>query len=151
MTWMMAAGATAATGGTIFSSASQVWANTPKRGGRLVCAGDQHGPADTLDPILCTASVDYWRGRMFYGKLVRLKADLSWEPELAEEVLVNADATKWTFKIRKGVEFLFFLFNTFVEGCHKNLHNCDFSCVFMTKGWTDRYITLKICSLFYDR
>ena len=46
MTWMMAAGATAATGGAIFSSASEVWANTPKRGGRLVCAGDQHGPAD---------------------------------------------------------------------------------------------------------
>ena len=42
---------------------------------------------------------------MFYGKLVRLKADLSWEPELAEEVLVNSSATKWTFKIRKGVEF----------------------------------------------
>ena len=105
MTWMMAAGATATTGGAIFSSASEVWASTPKRGGRLVCAGDQHGPADTLDPILCTASVDYWRGRMFYGKLVRLKADLSWEPELAEEVLVNASATKWTFKIRKGVEF----------------------------------------------
>ena len=105
MTWMMAAGATATTGGAIFGSASQVWASTPKRGGRLVCAGDQHGPADTLDPILCTASVDYWRGRMFYGNLVRLKADLSWEPELAEEVLVNSDATKWTFKLRKGVEF----------------------------------------------
>jgi peptide/nickel transport system substrate-binding protein len=42
---------------------------------------------------------------MFYGKLVRLKDDLSWEPELAEEVLVNSDATKWTFKLRKGVEF----------------------------------------------
>ena len=105
MTWMMAAGATATTGGAIFGSASQVWASTPKRGGRLGCAGDQHGPADTLDPILCTASVDYWRGRMFYGNLVRLKADLSWEPELAEEVLVNSDATKWTFKLRKGVEF----------------------------------------------
>ena len=105
MTWMMAAGATATTGGAIFGSASQVLASTPKRGGRLVCAGDQHDPADTLDPILCTASVDYWRGRMFYGNLVRLKADLSWEPELAEEVLVNSDATKWTFKLRKGVEF----------------------------------------------
>ena len=45
MTWMMAAGATATTGGAIFGSASQVWASTPKRGGRLVCAGDQHGPA----------------------------------------------------------------------------------------------------------
>lgn len=105
MTWMTAAGASLTTAGAIFSGASTAWAATPKRGGRLVCAGDQHGPADTLDPILCTASVDYWRGRMFYGKLVRLKDDLSWEPELAEEVLVNSDATKWTFKLRKGVEF----------------------------------------------
>ena len=43
---------------------------------------------------------------MFYGNLVRLKADLSWEPELAEEVLVNSDATKWTFKLEKVLNFI---------------------------------------------
>ncbi len=103
--WMMAAGASAAAAGTVFGSASEAWANTPKSGGKMILAGDQHGPADTLDPALYTAAIDYFRGRMFYGSLTRLTANLSYEPELAEEVLSNDDATEWTFKIRKGVEF----------------------------------------------
>ena len=105
MGWMMAAGASAAAAGTVFGSASEAWANTPKKGGKMILAGDQHGPADTLDPALYTAAIDYFRGRMFYGSLTRLTANLSYEPELAEEVLSNDDATEWTFKIRKGVEF----------------------------------------------
>lgn len=105
MAWMMAAGATAAAAGSVFSGAKHAWAETPKKGGRLVVAGDQHGPADTLDPTQYTAAIDYFRGRMFYGSLVRLQPDLSYTPELAEEVLSNDGATEWTFKIRKGVEF----------------------------------------------
>ncbi len=105
MSWMMAAGATAAAAGSVFSGASTAWAETPKAGGKLVLAGDQHGPADTLDPALATAAIDYFRHRMFYGSLTRLTDELSYEPELAEEVLSNDDATEWTFKIRKGVEF----------------------------------------------
>ena len=50
MHYMMAAGATAAASGTLFTGVSDAWANTPKRGGRVVFAGDQHGPNDT--PIL---------------------------------------------------------------------------------------------------
>ena len=87
MTWMMLLEQQRQQVELFLGALTRFW-QVPKRGGRLVCAGDQHGPADThFDPILCTASVDYWRGRMFYGNLVRLKADLSWEPELAEEVL----------------------------------------------------------------
>ena len=105
MHYMMAAGATAAASGTLFTGVSDAWANTPKRGGRVVFAGDQHGPNDTLDPALFTSAVDYFRGRMYYGSLTRLTKNLSYEPELAEEVLSNDSATEWTFKIRKGVEF----------------------------------------------
>ena len=105
MHYMMAAGATAAASGTLFTGISDVWANTPKRGGRVVLAGDQHGPADTLDPAIFTAAIDYFRGRMFYGSLTQLTQSLSYEPELAEEVISNSDATEWTFKLRKGVEF----------------------------------------------
>ena len=105
MHYMMAAGATAAASGTLFTGVSDVWANTPKRGGRVVFAGDQHGPNDTLDPALFTSAVDYFRGRMYYGSLTRLTQNLGYEPELAEEVLSNDSATEWTFKIRKGVEF----------------------------------------------
>ena len=105
MGWMMAAGATATAAGSVFTGARDAWAATPKRGGKLTFAIDVHGPEDTLDPALYLATIDYFRGRMFYGSLVRLKDDLSWEPELAEMVDSNADATEWTFKLRKGVEF----------------------------------------------
>ncbi len=83
MGWMMAAGATVATAGSVFTGASAALAATPKRGGKLIAAGDQHGPKDTLDPILVTAAIDYFRQRMFYNKLVRLKDDLIWEPDVA--------------------------------------------------------------------
>lgn len=105
MGWLMAAGATAAASGTIFGTAKDAWAATPKRGGRLILAEGQTGPNDTLDPIAFTSSIDYCRGRMFYGSLTQLTKNLGYEPELAEEVLSNDDATQWTFKIRKGIEF----------------------------------------------
>lgn len=103
--YFMASGATLAASGALFGSATQALAETPKRGGRLVMVGDQHGPNDTLDPALFTSTVDYFRGRMYYGSLTRLTDSLGYEPELAEEIISNADATVWTFKIRKGVEF----------------------------------------------
>ena len=103
--YMMAAGATFAASGAIFDGVAHAAAHTPKRGGKLIMAADQHGPNDTLDPQLFTSSADYFRGRMFYGSLTRLTDTLGYEPELAEEVMSNADATVWTFKIRKGVEF----------------------------------------------
>ena len=103
MGWLIASGATIASAGSIVTAATEVLAATPKKGGRLIMAGDQHGPNDTLDPALYTSAVDYFRGRMFYGSLTRLTPELSYEPELAEEVISNKDATEWTFKIRKGV------------------------------------------------
>ncbi len=105
MGWLMAAGATATASSTVFGGMSKAWAATPKKGGKLIMAADQHGPNDTLDPALYTSAADYFRGRMYYGSLTRLTSDLSYEPELAEEILSNDDATEWTFKIRKGVEF----------------------------------------------
>ena len=103
--YFMASGATLAASGLLFGSASKAIAETPKTGGRLVMAGDQHGPADTLDPALYTSALDYFRGRMYYGSLTRLTDSLGYEPELAEEVISNDDATVWTFRLRKGVEF----------------------------------------------
>lgn len=100
-----AAGATATASGALFAGIGDALAATPKKGGRLVIASDQHGPADTLDPALYTATIDYFRGRMFYGSLTRLTENLGYEPELAEEVLSSDDAMTWTFKIRKGIEF----------------------------------------------
>lgn len=102
---LMATGLTVTASGLIVGGATQALANTPKRGGVLKFAVDSHGPDDQLDPAGYRATVDYFRGRMFFGSLTRLQDDLSYAPELAEEIIPNADATQWTFKLRKGVEF----------------------------------------------
>ncbi|MEM6312406.1 MAG: ABC transporter substrate-binding protein, partial [Pseudomonadota bacterium] len=105
MKMLMASGLTVTASGLIVGSAQQAIANTPKRGGRLKMAIDSHGPDDQLDPANYRATVDYFRGRMFYGSLTRLQDDLSYAPELAEEVIPNDNATEWTFKLKQGVEF----------------------------------------------
>ncbi len=105
LTWMMAAGVTAATAGNLFTQAGSVMAATPKKGGSLTFASDLHGPPDTLDPGLNTSTIDYTRGRSHYNSLCQANDDLSTRPELAEEYSSNANATEWTFKLRKGVKF----------------------------------------------
>ena len=105
MGWLIAMGATAGSAGSIIGSATQAIAATPKKGGSLRFAWDQHGPADTLDPTLYTNNLDYVRGRTIYGSLTRIVSDLSAEPELAESFEPNANATEWVFKLRKDVEW----------------------------------------------
>jgi len=105
LTWMMAAGVTAATAGNLFTQAGSVLAATPKKGGKLIFASDLHGPPDTLDPGLNTSTIDYTRGRSHYNSLCQINDDLSTRPELAEEYSSNANATEWTFKLRKDVRF----------------------------------------------
>ncbi len=105
ITWMAAAGITAATAGNLFTQAGAVMAATPKKGGKIVYSADLHGPSDTLDPGLNTSNIDYVRGRSNYNGLCQINEDLTPRPELAEEFSANADNSEWTFKIRKGVKF----------------------------------------------
>ena len=105
MTWLTATGITLASAGSIFTSAKTAMAATPKRGGKLRCASTQHGPADTLDPTLYSAGIDYTRGRIHYNSLVQYNEQLIPQPELAEEFSSNDALTEWTFKIRKDVAF----------------------------------------------
>ena len=105
MGWLMASGVTVAAAGSIAAGASQALAATPKKGGLVRLASNLHGPSDTLDPILFTQSIDYGRGRMIYNNLVRFNEDLTVGPELATGWEANADATEWTFTLRKDVEW----------------------------------------------
>ncbi len=89
----------------LLTDGKAVIAATPKKGGSLRCASNLHGPNDTLDPILCTSSIDYMRGRATYNSLIQLADDLAPQPELAETFEPNSNATEWTFKIREGVTF----------------------------------------------
>lgn len=89
----------------ILYSGSVAIAATPKKGGSVRCASNIHGPNDTFDPRLFTSTVDYMRGRATYNGLCQLSDTLVPEPELATSFESNSDATEWTFKIRKGVDF----------------------------------------------
>ncbi len=105
MKMIMAGGVTAATAQQIFSDQQAAVAATPKQGGTVVAAMNLHGPDDQLDPALFTSQMDYTRGRVTYNNLTQLDGDLTPQPELAESFGANANATEWTFKIRKGVKF----------------------------------------------
>lgn len=104
MAAMGALGVTATAAGGLMTSASAL-AATPQRGGSVIFASNLHGPDDTLDPILGTSTIDYTRANTSYNGLIQVWNDMSLHPELAEEWSVNSNATEYTFKIRKGVEF----------------------------------------------
>jgi peptide/nickel transport system substrate-binding protein len=80
-------------------------AETPRRGGRLRAAMSTQSAADALDPAKFSAGIDIGRGYQFYNLLVRMDAALEPQPELAESFESNGDATRWTFKLRRGVTF----------------------------------------------
>ena len=102
---IMACGFTAVAAHHIFTGGQAAVAMTPKKGGVLRMASNLHGPDDQLDPILFTSAIDFTRGRVLYNGLTQLDADLTPQHELAQEYSPNANATEWTFKIRKGVRF----------------------------------------------
>ena len=104
LTAMSALGVSAVAAEGYLSSASAL-AATPRKGGSVVFANNLHGPDDQMDPMLFTSGIDYTRGRATYNNLTQILDDMTLHPELAEEWSVNSDATEFTFKIRKGVEF----------------------------------------------
>ena len=101
---MSALGFSATAAGGLLTSAGAL-AMTPKKGGTARYANNIHGPDDQMDPIVFTSGIDYARGRVTYNGLVQIRDNMVLAPELAEEWSVSADATEYTFKIRKGVTF----------------------------------------------
>ena len=101
---MSALGLSATAAGSFLTSATAL-AATPKKGGLVRCAMNLHGPDDQMDPIVFTSGIDYTRGRATYNNLIQMLDGMSLHPELAEEWTPNGDATEFTFKIRKGVEW----------------------------------------------
>ena len=101
---MSALGVSAAAASGFLTSARAI-AATPKKGGTARFASNLHGPDDQMDPIVFTSAIDYTRGRATYNGLIQIRDNMALAPELAEEWSPNQDATEFTFKIRKGVEF----------------------------------------------
>jgi peptide/nickel transport system substrate-binding protein len=102
---MAVTGVSMATAQNLLSTGGEAMAQTPKKGGSVRMASNLHGPDDQLNPPLFTSTIDYTRGRATYNSLIQHSNDLVPQPELAESFESNGDATEWTFKIRKGVEF----------------------------------------------
>ncbi len=76
----------------------------PKIGGRIRVASVSSSVADTLDPAKGSLSTDYVRHYMLYSGLTQYDASLAAQPALAEH-FDDQDATLWTFKLRRGVQF----------------------------------------------
>ncbi len=105
MGMMAATGLTMAAAGSLVTAASDAIAATPKKGGSVKFASSLHGPDDSMVPASFTSNIDYCRGRAQFNSLVQLNDAIVPQPELAEEFGTNADATEWTFKLRKDVTF----------------------------------------------
>lgn len=104
ITRAVAAGATIATAKALW--ADKAAASSPKKGGIGRIAFATSSPQDTLDPIKVESSVDASRCQQLYNELTRISEDLTVEPRLATEwEPTGGDLSRWTFKLREGVEF----------------------------------------------
>jgi len=101
----MATGVSLVVAEHLLTDGKAVMAATPKKGGSIRYASNLHGPNDQTDPPQFTSNIDYTRGRIVYNSLIQLSNDLGPQAELATSFEPNADATEWTFKLRKGVEW----------------------------------------------
>lgn len=80
-------------------------AQTPKKGGRLRQGLGECSTTDSLDPAVIPAAMPRnidWQVR---NNLVEIDHKGNAIPELAESWEATPDAAKWTFKLRKGVQF----------------------------------------------
>ena len=103
MQGLLATGLTVTAASALVATIPEAQAAMPKKGGKITFGWDQHGPADTLDPILFTSTIDYTRGRAGFNNLLQFNDDMTMRGELAEEWSANDNATEFTFKLRKGV------------------------------------------------
>src|SRR5579859_788890 len=78
-------------------------AGQPKRGG-ILKVGLQADPT-SLDPQKTSLTALFHVTEHIYSLLVRLKPDLTVEPDLAEKWDISADGKTYTFTLRKGVKF----------------------------------------------
>jgi peptide/nickel transport system substrate-binding protein len=98
-----ALGVTAALANSMIASA--VHAAGPKKGGTLRMGLQGGSTTDSLDPALAANQVALMQNRLWGEPLVNLSDDGGLEGKVAESWEGSADASTWTFKIRKGLTF----------------------------------------------
>ncbi len=97
--------ATSQSGTGSTSTSGTASSGKPKKGGTLTLASTGGSSSDTLDANACVNSVDFARAPQLYDTLMEVDQDNKVYPHLAEEVTPNSDATAWTIRLRKGIEF----------------------------------------------
>ena len=80
-------------------------AASPKKGGKITVGVEAAQAKDSLDPTLLYGTANILMGFTVYDNLVNRGPDLKPIPWLAESWDVGADASEWTFKLRKDVEW----------------------------------------------
>lgn len=106
---VMSSGLIAACGGGSGSSkttnAGAPAAGTQKKGGVLMVGVTGSGNADTLDPHVLASDADLARSTSLFDLLSYCSPSFALKNQLASEYSSNSDATEWTIRLRKGVEF----------------------------------------------
>ncbi|AUG55508.1 ABC transporter substrate-binding protein [Thalassospira marina] len=102
----MAAGMTLAAASSLYSKAAKAAEGEPKRGGHLKLGLQGGSATDIIDPAKSQSQFTFVMGRNWGDTLVESHPhDGTAVPALAESWESSADASTWTFKIRKGVQF----------------------------------------------
>jgi peptide/nickel transport system substrate-binding protein len=110
----LAAAATAGAGGLLAACGSGSTTSTaggggasgpPQRGGVLRLGLTGGSTSDSIDPIEPLTLPDYARIAQLYDPLAAYGADAQVELQLAEEISSNKQATLWTIRLKKGIEF----------------------------------------------
>src|SRR5438552_15082607 len=78
-------------------------AGQPKRSGILKIG--MQADQTSLDPQKTSLTALFHVTEHIYSQLVRLKPDLTVEPDLAEKWDISADGKTYTFSVRQGVKF----------------------------------------------
>jgi len=100
---LLAGSVLSATGGAIgVPSLAQA---APTRGGTVRLALAAQSTNDTFDSAKYIFGNDYLRGTAVYSYLTRLDGQGVPQPEVALSWEPNAEATRWSFKIRQGITF----------------------------------------------
>jgi peptide/nickel transport system substrate-binding protein len=99
----MAAGLSAAAAGTMFTRAARA---APKKGGTLKIGVGHGATTDTLDPGTWTNGLQFNMAVGVFGaQLAQVDQKNAVQPHLAETIEPAEGATKWVFKLRKGLTF----------------------------------------------
>lgn len=103
MTFAVAGGVTIAAANTMFVRAARA---EPKRGGNFRLGIGHGATTDTLDPATWTNGFQFDMAvGMFGAQLVQIDQKTGIVPHLAESIEPTEGASKWIFKLRKGLTF----------------------------------------------